>query len=323
MLTGKQFILLGIILQLFTKIILSESHAITIPKSPNQWALDKYALNLPRENLNLDLRYLKQRDAVLHGLGWDNRYADHYLKNRIYGIAIKRRTLGEWVNDFMFDFMELNRQFFSMDTVKVATGVFPFYLLARSVDHNVHSSFYDSKCHKNLNIFSDPIGKAVNKSVPYVVISSLLFPYLGHNPEIQLTADIFLKGVVSIWMVKDLIKFTLETDACKRPWNGDFSCKKQAFGGFPSGHMAETFYMATLFGWRHGPTLGVPLAIYSGLLFLTSISGNRHYASQLIAGAGLGLAYTVASLKLINTREAAGAWSVDCNANGFGVTYAF
>lgn len=323
MLIGKQLVLLGLSLQFFTESSLIQAISQDSPKNLNQWALDRYALNLPRKNANLDLRYLTQRDAVLHGPEWDTRYADHYLKNRVYGIAIKRRTFGEWANDFMFDFMELNRQFFSLSTVKVATGVFPFYLLARSVDHNIHSSFYDRRCHKNLNIFSDSIGKAVNKSVPYVVIAGLLFPYIGHNPDIQLTADIFLKGVVSIWMVKDLIKFTLETDACKRPWNGEFSCKKQAFGGFPSGHMAEAFYMTTLFGWRHGPTLGVPLAIYSGLLFLTSISGNRHYASQLIAGAGLGLAYTVASLKLINTREAVGAWSVDCNSNGFGVTYEF
>ncbi len=321
MLTGKQLMLLGVVLQLFMTNILIASQ--DLPKNLNQWALDRYALNLPRKNLNLDLRYFNQRDAVLHSLERDTRYADHYLKNRVHGIALKNRTLGEWANDFMFDFIELNRHFFSIDTVKVATGVIPFYLLARSVDHNVHSSFYDSRQHKNLNIFSDTMGKSVSKSVPFVVIASLFLPYLGRNPDIQLTADIFLKGVISIWMVKDLIKFTLETDACRRPWNGDFSSEKQTFGGFPSGHMAEVFYMTTLFGWRHGPTLGVPFAIYSGLLFLTSISSNRHYTSQLIAGAGLGLAYTIASLTLIRTREAAGGWSVDCNPKGFGITYEF
>ncbi|HLB94431.1 MAG TPA: phosphatase PAP2 family protein [Candidatus Babeliales bacterium] len=321
MLTGKQLILLGLVLQLLATNILSSAQDFS--KNLNQWALDRYALNLPRVNLNLDLRYFKQRDAVLHSYERETRYADHYLKNRAHGIAIKNRTFGEWLNDFMFDFIELNRHFFSIDTVKVATGVIPFYLLARSVDHNIHSSFYDSKQHQNLNIFSDSIGKSVSKSVPYVVVTTMLMPYLGHNPDIQLTADIFLKGVISIWMVKDLIKFTLEADACKRPWNGEFSYEKQAFGGFPSGHMAEVFYMTTLFGWRHGPTLGVPFAIYAGFLFLTSISSNRHYASQLIAGAGLGLAYTVASLKLIKTREAVGGWSVDCHPKGFGLTYDF
>lgn len=301
------------------------------PPTLSAWGQQRYALNYPRAGLALIDQYLQlelapfaRRDALLHGVDY---YQDHYLERRSFGDAIKRRTLGQWCSDFLYDFFEVNRQFFTIDTMKVLTGVVPLYIITRQIDHNLHRCFYDAQRHLNIRLCPEGASHAISRGVPYLIAGMALLPFAGHDPDWHLTADVYFKGVISIWLLKDLIKHTIKTEACRRPWNQHFSAKERSFGGFPSGHMAEMFYTTTLFGWRHGAKIGLPLSIYTAALFITSLSSNRHYASQLVAGAGLGLAYTLATLKVINKRESIGGWSVDCDfgqqGTGIKVSYEF
>ena len=59
---------------------------------------------------------------------------------------------------------------------------------------------------------------------------------------------------------------------------------------FPSGHTARSFAIAAVIADRHGPKaawVGYPLAALVGL---STIEQDRHWASDVVAGAGLGLA---------------------------------
>lgn len=77
----------------------------------------------------------------------------------------------------------------------------------------------------------------------------------------------------------------------ERPGGG--SGEGRFFAGdtiFPSGHTARSFAIAAVFADRHGRKaawIGYPLAALVGL---STIEQDRHWASDIVAGAGLGLA---------------------------------
>ncbi|HLB40780.1 MAG TPA: hypothetical protein VJJ83_03240, partial [Candidatus Babeliales bacterium] len=191
----------------------------TFTPSPtlSAWGQQRYALNYPRVGLDRSSQYLQLpsapltgRDGLLHGVDY---YRDHYLERRSFGNAIKRRSFGQWCSDFLYDFFEVNRQFFTVDTMKVLTGVVPLYIIARNVDHSIHSCFYDRTCHQNIRLCSDDASHAISRGVPYLIAGMALVPFVGHDPDWHLTADIYFKGVISIWILKDLLKHTLKTEA--------------------------------------------------------------------------------------------------------------
>ncbi len=113
-----------------------------------------------------------------------------------------------------------------------------------------------------------------------------------------------LLGIPFVIFGKDIIK-KLDADFCLRPWHQDFcQTHKQAMGGFPSGHMAQATYIATLYGMRFGPKLAIPLAFFAAGLGIVFLNCNRHYLSQLVAGVGLGALYGIAANKVIDSKLA-------------------
>ena len=288
----------GIVVYIYRRILIFAASLVFI--------LNLQALSLPSDDYSLNIKksFKPKKPEYLINKYDSDRYLNHYLKNQINNIKIKNRTYKQYFHDFLHDLIELNKQTISLQTMKVVTAT-------RSVDQDLHSAFYNRNTHTNLSPFSSFTYNFTDKSVPVLIAGLTALSYLGHNKDIQLTSEVFIKGVISIWFIKDLIKYTLKTGACLRPWNQKFDRKKQAYGGFPSGHMSEAFYMSTLYGIRHGARFGIPFALYTGFLFATSVAGNRHYMSQLVGGMGLGFVYTLASLKIINKREAVGNWSID------------
>ena len=108
-----------------------------------------------------------------------------------------------------------------------------------------------------------------------------------------------IEGMFSLWAVKEIIKKSCAFECCARPFNELFA-KKKVYNGFPSGHMAEISFLTTLFGARFGLAWGIPCGIYAAYIFGISIACNRHFASQLLAGAGFGIAYGIAAIKLVD-----------------------
>jgi len=60
--------------------------------------------------------------------------------------------------------------------------------------------------------------------------------------------------------------------------------------------------MAVMFGMRYGLRAGVPLGVLAAAIGVTFLNCNRHYLSQMVAGAGLGTLYAIAANKLVDTR---------------------
>lgn len=215
---------------------------------------------------------------------------------------IKNCFLAQAVKDIVY----LNRYVFDWDTIKIISSIFPGYILLRMFDEDIQNSFYhghcQNECHKDVHQVPKWCVKMAQYSIalPIVVMFGSLF--VG-NHELRTTSWIFLLGMPFVIFGKDVFK-TIRFDAAKRPWREKFCSKERAYGGFPSGHMAESTYMTLLYGWRYGVRAAGPLAVATTFLGITFINCNRHYPSQIVAGAGIGAIFALAANKVIESKLA-------------------
>lgn len=207
-------------------------------------------------------------------------------------------------NSFMRDFIDVNREVFaSTDTLKILTWVFPTYLIARFSDDAIHSSFYDAGLHKNVSQCSDTFYKFTSAGTTALTIALLVSPlFKWINADVRRTSVMMNRGLLSIFIIRSISKYSFKGRSCLRPWHQSFSCTQRAVGGFPSGHMAMAGYLTMLYGLEFGPSWGFPLSVFSALAFFASLNHNRHYASQLVAGLGLGVVYGYAAHKMLDYR---------------------
>lgn len=199
------------------------------------------------------------------------------------------------------DMFCLQRYLFTWDTYKIAIGFFPFFIAARMIDEDLQKFFHCRKHHKNRHQFP-LVCHDICKwgiGIPIGILGSTSF--LAKDMDVRMTGWIFLLGMPFVIIGKDLFK-QIKADCCLRPWHENFSHKERSGGGFPSGHMAEITYMTVLYGKRFGPLVAAPLAAVGVLLAATFVNCNRHYLSQIVAGAALGTAYALAADKLIDAR---------------------
>lgn len=206
-----------------------------------------------------------------------------------------------FLGEIIVDALRLQRNLFTLDSAKILTAITPFYLTTRMMDEDIQSNFYDCAAHKNIHQFPKACHHIAQKGigVPMVALSSLAL--FAKDEDLRLTARIFAIGLPFVQSGKDLIK-KIDTKACLRPWHEEFNHKHRSLGGFPSGHMANVTYMTALFGMRHGWKFGVPLGCFAAFVFADFLNCNRHYFSQLVAGAGLGLLYAFAANKVVEKK---------------------
>lgn len=254
----------------------------------------------------------------------DIAHADFHQKKLDFRRGCLKRstaTVGPFL-DWMFreiwkDVLDLNFNMISWDSFKIMAGIFPFFIATRMIDEKIHNCFYEGNNHKNLHQPPSWIYNLAEKGIgiPIVILGSRAF--LSREFDQQKTAQIYLTGLPFVIWGKDLIK-TLEFDVCYRPWNEKFSCDKRAYGGFPSGHMAEAVYTAVLYGLQYGYEYALPLGVLATFIGATFVVCNRHYVSQVFAGAGLGAMYAVAAHKLVDVRLAEHKLSLGMCANNGG-----
>jgi len=93
-----------------------------------------------------------------------------------------------------------------------------------------------------------------------------------------------------------VIKFSIKRERPEGDWGAIYRTSDPH--SFPSGHAARAFALAILaFGW--GPVwCGVLLAIWAPLVSLARIAMRLHFPSDVLAGAGLGILYSVAAVLL-------------------------
>ena len=89
----------------------------------------------------------------------------------------------------------------------------------------------------------------------------------------KLTQGLLVSGV--------LVTITKRLTSRTRPDDGSLS--------FPSGHTADCFTIATILQLEHGWKLGVPAYAVAGLVSAQRLDANRHFLSDVIVGAAIGL----------------------------------
>lgn len=101
-----------------------------------------------------------------------------------------------------------------------------------------------------------------------------------HNQKLAYVGrDIVRAQILSQTLVQTL-KYTVRRD---RP---DHSNDKS----FPSGHAASAFATATVLNRHYGWKIGVPAYALGSYVALARMSWNRHHASDVVMGAGFGIA---------------------------------
>lgn len=205
------------------------------------------------------------------------------------------------------DVLSIHQYIFSWDTFKIVSTTFPLYMLTRMFDDEVQSCFYhghcQNLCHKNINQAPQWCSKLAQYSisVPIVVMFGSMF--VSKTREFRTTSWVFLLGMPFVIFGKDVFK-KLRFEAARRPWCEKYDAYERSFGGFPSGHMAEYAYLTALYGLRYGVKAAGPLAVASTFLGVTFLNCNRHYLSQLIAGAGIGAIFAFAADKVVDKKLA-------------------
>lgn len=212
-----------------------------------------------------------------------------------------KRAAQQFACTLLQDALELHKQLLSWDTFKIATAIFPLYVGTRMIDERLQNCFYDKKNHKNIYCIPKQCHDLAQWSIaiPITILSSQVL--FGSTEELRETTRVFLLGLPFVFWTKNLLK-KIEFDANMRPWNEYFDCTKRASGGFPSGHMAEATYTALLYGLRFGPRFAVPLGAVATFIGVSFVACNRHYISQIVAGAGLGAVYGLAAYKLVDSK---------------------
>jgi hypothetical protein len=214
-----------------------------------------------------------------------------------------KHRITHMLGGFVDDVIKVNLGIFSWDSFKIFVTTAPFFVSARMIDEKLHNCFFDQCNKKNKNEPAQWCKEVARLSigVPIVLLGAQAF--LSRDDNMQMTSQIFLTGMPFVLIAKDLIK-KLDFDMCKRPFHETFAKEQRAYGGFPSGHLAEATYMAVLYGMRFGPNFAVPLGSIAAFVTLVFLSSNRHYLSQMIAGAAFGGMYALSANQLIDTKLA-------------------
>ena len=239
-----------------------------------------------------------------------------------------RKKIKNGVKDVCRYIAEMNKNVFSYDTMKVVTGMVPFYIGARALDPIIHECSYCRDGHKNINQVPNLFYHWTNEGLMGCMALTLGTSLWFRDDHAVLVGQVLCGGILSVWVAKNVIK-RIELDANLRPWNEHFSSECRAYGGFPSGHASVTSFMATLYGLQYGPKMAFPLGIYAAASFIIGANTNRHYVSQLVAGVALGVSYAIAANKVVDKeaeKKSPLSFGISTDAKGrimFGGAYEF
>jgi len=225
----------------------------------------------------------------------------HYWTKEKKSFPDTQKSINNVIKIFAETVLLLHGNLFSLSTFKIVSITFPFYGVTRGFDEKVQQCFFEKNTRKNKNNPPKWCAELARFSIMPPIVYLGLQALLSHDEEMRATAQTFLIGLPFVLLTKDLIK-RLEFHSNLRPFHETLSPHKRCGGGFPSGHMAEAVYTATLFGMRFGRKYAIPLSLIAAFLGTVFIACNRHYTSQVIAGAAFGAMYAAAANKVVDWR---------------------
>ncbi len=228
-----------------------------------------------------------------------------YIKNRLKSYQEKKirgeKTVYDYFSGLFIDAFSFHKNLVSFDTLKVAAAIVPSFFLVRHYDDKIHSCFYNPSEHKNIHQLPGWTREVARVITGPTITFLALQGFLSKRAQDFYTAGAMVLGFPFLWYTNEFIK-KIKMDCSLRPWNQHFSNYKRVSGGFPSGHTAKIVYLATLYGLQYGWRAGVPLSLIAAGIGGIFIGSNRHYASQIIAGVGIGAAYGIAAHKIVESK---------------------
>lgn len=213
---------------------------------------------------------------------------------------------------------DFHKNLFSGTTLKVCAVGTPLYAMTRIVDDDTHELFYCAEHHKNRRQLPYWMYYAAEVGITTTITVCVALSVLSSDCDVKRTARLYALTLPTTYVIKKILKMC-KWDAFARPKNEFFSCKKTYYGGCPSGHMMEMIYTAVLFGMECGPRFGVPLGIFTGALAVDFINHNRHFPSQIIAGAALGLVFAFAAHSALRCEKSQFSFDVSMHHDSFGI----
>ncbi len=117
---------------------------------------------------------------------------------------------------------------------------------------------------------------------PYVLGGSVLFTYgiskFIKSEKLKVTAETLAEAFALSQALTLSLKYSVKRT---RPDGSDNT-------SFPSGHVSGAFAIATVLESLHGPKYGIPAYAISTLIALSRMDANKHYLSDVLAGALIG-----------------------------------
>lgn len=151
-----------------------------------------------------------------------------------------------------------------------------------NLDQHLYSQIHDRWHSESL----DPVMEAATDlgGVQFGLGLNALLATFGEKKE-QETAKLALTAMVSSGACVSVIKFAVD-----RPRPGEHGPDNRWDSSFPSGHATGAFALASVFGSRY-PRLRIPVYLGATLIGLSRIYLGRHYPSDVLAGAALGVTF--------------------------------
>ncbi|MCL4361306.1 phosphatase PAP2 family protein [Candidatus Dependentiae bacterium] len=233
-----------------------------------------------------------------------------------------RADFNQEIKFYFQDILAFNKNIFSIQSLEAILPFVPIYLVTRMQDEKIANKFYCDVHHKNICNFPQWLDLACDYSVLVPVSIIVYDAFYAQDIDLKRTSLMTIYSFPFLWAYKNLLKKILFFNCALRPRNEFFCNSKRFCGGFPSGHMIEISFMATLFGIRFGPNWAIPLTVYGIFIFSEFIASNRHYLSQLIAGIGLGFVFALSANKVIDNRLSEN-FCVDVSMNSLKIAYNF
>jgi membrane-associated phospholipid phosphatase len=151
--------------------------------------------------------------------------------------------------------------------------------LALAVEHRDHQIAAHAHGDTGLEEFLDP-GEPLGGSVVQAggAVATYLIGRFAHEPELgRLGADLVRAQIIS-GALTQAIKASVDRT---RPDGGHLS--------FPSGHSSATFATAAVLQRHYGWMVGVPAYAVASYVATSRLSENKHFLSDVIFGAGVGI----------------------------------
>jgi hypothetical protein len=156
-------------------------------------------------------------------------------------------------------------------------------VLARSVDHRIPRSRFNSELHHDSSL--DRLFEAGDFAGDAPVLAGSAVAILAAG---ALAGDARLEGLggdlVRAQIVSGTITFALKLASGRERPDGSGRLS------FPSGHAAGAFASATVFSRRYGFKAGAPAYVVAAWIAASRLNENKHFLSDVTFGAAVGIA---------------------------------